>query len=672
MKTSQTKKKGVVWCQVEQMNINARSKRMKSASQVRKCIMGCLLVMLSSAVYADTNVAIGKAATASSVGYSLPATNAVDGDTATRWTSGKATASWIRVDLGSRHVLSQVVLRWESGYSKSYQIELSNDDATWVSVYSTTAGDGGVDTIDISGNTFGVARYVRMRSTTAYNSNWGVSLWEFEIFGIQDPTPVAVISQEIDMVKLPQNSLSIDATVIDIDSTSFSYAWTQVSGPASANFGGTSTQEDPTITFPSARGWYVFQLIVADESSHVSDPAQIKVRVWDAAVDEAMVAHWAFSEGTGTMVNDTTLDNDKGLFGHYQGANPHYDPNWVPGWIPGDGAGNYALDFYDLGYVEVSPDPNATHDPNLTSLDMGLTVAGWVNAVDWSGNRRIIQYGDLTGDTQNIFRLLCENGSLKFIPDISKSGYTSRQAAAPVFTAAQWHHVAGTYDGKVVNLYIDGVLSATQEYAAFLPLQPHSNQTLFLGCKNKLIAEQYAGDYMKGRLDDIRVYSYALDLDAIRSLVQMGQNAAPSVVGITVPEVVMLTGTAVLDVDAELFDANGDAIACSWTQIAPADPVAEFSAMNVEDPQITFTTPGVYRFRLTIDDGEYGMSGDIYREFAITVNQADCARVKADGLLMAGDINEDCRVDLSDFAVMAADWLKCNNPVDSTCTNPYL
>jgi len=647
---------------------------MKSTDHVPMCIRLCLaaVIMFSSAALADTNVAVGKTATASSIGYNLPPANSIDGNAATRWTSGSATESWIRVDLGYKYVLSQVVLSWENGYSKSYQIELSNNDADWVAVYTTTAGDGGVDSIDISGHTFGAARYVRMKSTVPYNSKWGVSLWEFEIYGVQDSTPVAAIDQAVDMVKLPSNALSIEPAVTDIDSSEFTYAWTQVSGPASADFGGTDTQEVPVITFPSVRGWYVFQVVVADESGHLSDPAQVKVRVWDPSIDEAMIGHWAFSEGTGSTVNDFAGFNNKGTLGHHEGDNPHSDPNWVPGWIPADGAANYALNFHDLGFVEITADPNETNDPNLASLDMGLTVAGWVNADDWAGNRRIIQYGDLAGDTQNIFRLLYENGSLKFIPDISNAGYTSRLAAAPVFAAAEWHHVAGTYDGKTVNLYIDGVLSATQEYDTLLPLHPYTDQTLFIGCKNKFIAERYAGDYMKGRLDDIRVYSYALDAADVSALVQMGQNAAPVIVGINVPEVVMLTGTAVIDVDAEIFDAHGDAVSCSWTQTSPAEPVAVLSAVDVEDPQITFTAEGTYSFRLTINDGQYGLSDTIYKEFTIVVNQADCARVKADGLLMAGDINEDCRVDMSDFALMAADWLKCNNPVDSSCTNPYL
>ncbi len=48
----------------------------------------------------------------------------------------------------------------------------------------------------------------------------------------------------------------------------------------------------------------------------------------------------------------------------------------------------------------------------------------------------------------------------------------------------------------------------------------------------------------------------------------------------------------------------------------------------------------------------------------------DCERVKRDGRLMASDINEDCLVDLSDFVILAMDWLRCNDPADPACENP--
>jgi hypothetical protein len=38
-----------------------------------------------------------------------------------------------------------------------------------------------------------------------------------------------------------------------------------------------------------------------------------------------------------------------------------------------------------------------------------------------------------------------------------------------------------------------------------------------------------------------------------------------------------------------------------------------------------------------------------------------------DGEIMRGDINKDCRVDLIDFAELAGNWLRCNDPLDPAC-----
>jgi hypothetical protein len=44
-----------------------------------------------------------------------------------------------------------------------------------------------------------------------------------------------------------------------------------------------------------------------------------------------------------------------------------------------------------------------------------------------------------------------------------------------------------------------------------------------------------------------------------------------------------------------------------------------------------------------------------------------CADVWAYGLGMRGDINRDCYVNNEDLALLAENWLKCNNPLDSNC-----
>jgi glucosylceramidase len=122
----------------------------------------------------------GKAVTCSSTeNATYPCANAVDGSTTTRWSSAFSDPQWIYVDLGATHSISQVTLNWEAAYASAFQIQTSNDAATWTSIYSTTAGTGGVQTLNVSGS----GRYVRM-SGTARATAYGYSLWEFQVRGI--------------------------------------------------------------------------------------------------------------------------------------------------------------------------------------------------------------------------------------------------------------------------------------------------------------------------------------------------------------------------------------------------------------------------------------------------------------------------------------------------------
>ncbi|MGN5637508.1 discoidin domain-containing protein, partial [Streptomyces sp. AC154] len=121
----------------------------------------------------------GKTVTASSQeNYGTPAASAVDGDNGTRWSSAASDPQWIKVDLGSSASVSQIALKWETAYAKSYKIEFSTDNNSWSTAYSTTTGPGGNETLNVSGT----ARYVRLTGTTRA-TQYGYSLWEFQVFG---------------------------------------------------------------------------------------------------------------------------------------------------------------------------------------------------------------------------------------------------------------------------------------------------------------------------------------------------------------------------------------------------------------------------------------------------------------------------------------------------------
>jgi hypothetical protein len=140
-----------------------------------------LSTSLTAANAATTLLSQGKTATASSTeNAGTPASAAVDGNTGTRWSSAFSDPQWLQVDLGATATISQVVLNWEAAYAKSFQIQTSTDATNWTTIYSTTTGTGGVQTLNVTGT--GTGRYVRMYGT-ARATAYGYSLWEFQVYG---------------------------------------------------------------------------------------------------------------------------------------------------------------------------------------------------------------------------------------------------------------------------------------------------------------------------------------------------------------------------------------------------------------------------------------------------------------------------------------------------------
>ncbi|MFE9767196.1 discoidin domain-containing protein [Streptomyces sp. NPDC005808] len=118
------------------------------------------------------------ATTSSSESTSFTAPMAVDGNTGTRWSSTFTDPQWLQVDLGATHAISSVALNWEGAYGTAYQIQTSANGTTWTTIYSTTASTGGNQTLTVTGS----GRYVRMYGT-ARSTQYGYSLWEFQVYG---------------------------------------------------------------------------------------------------------------------------------------------------------------------------------------------------------------------------------------------------------------------------------------------------------------------------------------------------------------------------------------------------------------------------------------------------------------------------------------------------------
>ncbi len=142
-------------------------------------LAGYLTATVISASAADPLLSQGRPATASSTeSAGTPASAAVDGNPGTRWSSAFSDPQWIRVDLGSTATISRVVLTWEGAYARAFTIQTSADGTAWTTVHTTTAGTGGTQDLAVTGT----GRYVRLHAT-ARATGWGVSLWEFQVYG---------------------------------------------------------------------------------------------------------------------------------------------------------------------------------------------------------------------------------------------------------------------------------------------------------------------------------------------------------------------------------------------------------------------------------------------------------------------------------------------------------
>ena len=100
-----------------------------------------------------------------------------DGDLSSAWfTNGEN--QWWAVDLGKAKKIDKVIIKWEGAFASGYSIQVSLDNVTFTTVFTTTTGAGGnvthsFDPVD--------ARYVKLLLTTK-GTPWEMTFWEFEVY----------------------------------------------------------------------------------------------------------------------------------------------------------------------------------------------------------------------------------------------------------------------------------------------------------------------------------------------------------------------------------------------------------------------------------------------------------------------------------------------------------
>lgn len=147
--------------------------------------------------------------------------------------------------------------------------------------------------------------------------------------------------------------------------------------------------------------------------------------------------------------------------------------------------------------------------PATIAASAELTVATWVYWTGGSGWQRLFDFGL---DTDHYFFVSPKNGSTSRMRIAIKNGSTERYADASTALATNsWQHVAAVFAADGIRLYVNGTavakLNATERPADFMPIFNYVGRSQFR-----------ADPMLKGSIDDVRIYNYALSEDELTRL----------------------------------------------------------------------------------------------------------------------------------------------------------
>lgn len=156
--------------------------------------------------------------------------------------------------------------------------------------------------------------------------------------------------------------------------------------------------------------------------------------------------------------------------------------------------------------------------PNLVGVDRAtsLTWCAWVNLTPGQNGLYGIMGATMSADESMYLVHDARGGTTRaYVVPASRSEERIAEATN-VVGAGIWQHLAGTYDGSTIRLYVDGDLVAEESFAEPEPIR--SNNVTFA------IGDAAAGRGWKlvGALDDVRIYPRALSANELHGVYQAG------------------------------------------------------------------------------------------------------------------------------------------------------
>jgi subtilase family serine protease len=197
-------------------------------------------------------------------------------------------------------------------------------------------------------------------------------------------------------------------------------------------------------------------------------------------------------------------------------------PSGLVSWWPGDGnavdiqsANNGTLQngatfvAGRIGQAFQIPSGGYVSVPHNASLDLTkFTIDAWVNPGSVGGQRVIVDKG-MPFSINYLLYLLDDNRVA--IDFFDSHGHHEAQSSS-VCTPGSWCHVAGTYDGSNLKIYVNGAMDGLLAYAGI----PSTGQSLRIGRRNDDTLD------FQGVIDEVEIFNRALTGSEIQAIYNAG------------------------------------------------------------------------------------------------------------------------------------------------------
>ena len=223
---------------------------------------------------------------------------------------------------------------------------------------------------------------------------------------------------------------------------------------------------------------------------------------------------WSFTTEAGPFACAAAYYMFDGDANDSSGNGNHGTENGSPAYVAGkfdqaislDGGGEYV---------------NCGNGSSLNPAD-AVTVAAWIYPTSYgSSSAEIVTKLD-TQSNQRAYALRLDSSSNKLLFFVSPDGTNEAGNAVSVASDSsipldQWTHVAGTYDGSSIKVYVNGVADGSEHYSSDIY---SSSADLCIGA---LFISGSPARYFSGRIDEVRIYDSALSQSGIEYLMSLAE-----------------------------------------------------------------------------------------------------------------------------------------------------